>query len=38
MQETFKKKMSNQLSIYGDYDKHFNAIKEFLIKVANKEI
>ncbi len=38
MQNEMKKKMAKQLAIYGDYDKHFNAIKEYLIKVANKEV
>ena len=27
--------MQVQLGKYGDYDKHFNAIKEYLLEVAN---
>lgn len=32
------KKMKSKLSLYGDYDSHFNAIKEYLIKVAENKI
>lgn len=32
------KKMKSKLSLYGDYNSHFNAIKEFLVKVADKRI
>lgn len=35
LQEKLKEKMKIQLGKYGDYDKHFNAIKEYLLEVAN---
>ncbi len=35
LQEEMKEKMKIQLAKYGDYDKHFNAIKAFLLQVAN---
>lgn len=35
LQEDMKEKMKIQLAKYGDYDKHFNAIKAFLLEVAN---
>lgn len=35
LQEEMKEKMKIQLAKYGDYDKHFNAIKAFLLEVAN---
>ena len=35
LQEECKKKMRMELSKYGDYDAHFNAIKKFLVDVAN---
>lgn len=38
LQEELKKKMARQLTIYGDYDSHFNSIKEYLIKIAKHEI
>lgn len=38
LQATMRERMARQLAIYGDYDAHFNAIKEYLIKVAKKEI
>lgn len=38
LQDEMKSKMQKQLAIYGNYDKHFNAIKNYLIKVTNKEI
>lgn len=38
LQLTMRERMKCQLAIYGDYDAHFNAIKEYLIKVAKKEI
>ena len=38
LQEEMKRKMQIQLAKYGDYDKHFNAIKNFLIEVANQTI
>lgn len=38
LQATMRERMSRQLAIYGDYDAHFNAIKEYLVKVATKEI
>ena len=36
LQATMRERMARQLAIYGDYDAHFNAIKEYLIKVAKK--
>lgn len=38
LQEQLKEKMVERLSMYGDYDAHFNAIKEYLIRIAKKEI
>lgn len=38
LQDEMKNKMARQLTIYGDYDSHFSAIKEYLIKVAKHEI
>ena len=38
LQELLKERMQQKLTKYGDYDKHFNAIKEFLVKVANGAI
>lgn len=38
LQATMRERMTRQLAIYGDYDAHFNAIKEYLVKVATKEI
>lgn len=38
LQSTMCERMQRQLAIYGDYDAHFNAIKEYLIQVAKKEI
>lgn len=38
LQSTMKGRMSRQLLLYGDYDAHFNAIKDYLIQVANKAI
>lgn len=38
LQATMRERMARQLAIYGDYDAHFNAIKEYLIKMAKKEI
>ena len=35
LQEELKSKMQARLALYGDYDSHFNAIKEFLVKVGN---
>lgn len=35
LQEKLKEKMQDQLVKYGNYDKHFNAIKEYLVEVAN---
>lgn len=35
LQEKLKGKMQDQLVNYGNYDKHFNAIKEYLVEVAN---
>lgn len=36
MQLKFKAIMNERLKVYGDYDVHFNAIKDFLIKVIEK--
>lgn len=38
LQEELKIKMKKQLAIYGDYGAHFNAIKEFLLEVAENKI
>lgn len=38
LQEVCKERMQKQLTKYGDYDAHLNAIKEFLIKVADHTI
>lgn len=38
LQERLKEKMKIQLAKYGDYDKHFNAIKAYLLEVANVSI
>lgn len=38
LQATMRERMARQLAIYGDYDAHFNAIKDYLIKVAKNEI
>ena len=38
LQEELKEKMQIQLAKYGDYDKHFNAIKNFLVEVANQAV
>lgn len=38
LQVAMRERMKHQLAIYGDYDAHFNAIKEYLIRVAKKEI
>ena len=38
LQERLKEKMKIQLGKYGDYDKHFNAIKNFLVEVANQNV
>lgn len=38
LQNELKEKMHARLLLYGDYDKHFNAIKSFLVQVANHEI
>ena len=37
LQTTMRERMARQLAIYGDYDAHFNAIKEYLIQVAKKD-
>ena len=37
LQEVLKGRMLKQLAIYGDYDAHFNAIEEFLIKIMSKK-
>jgi glycosyltransferase involved in cell wall biosynthesis len=38
LQKTFSDRMKKQLSKYDDYDKHFNAIEDFLVKVANGKL
>lgn len=38
LQDKCKKKMQIELSKYGDYDAHFNAIKGFLVNVANGKV
>lgn len=38
LQEEMKVKMQKRLALYGDYDKHFNDIKTYLIKVSNKKM
>lgn len=38
LQATMRERMARQLAIYGDYDAHFDAIKDYLIKVAKKQI
>ena len=38
LQATMRERMARQLAIYGDYDAHFNAIKDYLLKVAKKQI
>ena len=37
LQEVLKGRMLKQLAIYGEYDAHFNAIEEFLIKIISKK-
>jgi len=34
LQEEMKVKMAKRLAIYGDYDKHFNEIKKYLIAIT----
>ena len=34
LQSSLKEKMKKQLLMYGDYNKHFNSIKDFLVKVV----
>ena len=36
LQDSCRKKMEYRLLKYGDYNAHFNAIKEFLLQVGNK--
>lgn len=38
VQATMRERMARQLAIYGDYDAHFNAIKDFLIKVGEGKV
>ena len=38
LRATMRERMARQLSIYGDYDAHFNAIKDYLIRVGKNEI
>lgn len=38
LQKTMRERMARQLAIYGDYDAHFNAIKDYLIRVGKNEI
>lgn len=37
LQEDMKQKMDKRLALFGDYDKHFNDILSFLIKVAHSK-
>ena len=36
LQQEMKQKMENRLTLFSDYDKHFNDILDFLMLVANK--
>lgn len=38
LQHILKKRMEKRISMYSDYDKHFNSIVDFLKKVGNREI
>ena len=38
LQEELELKMQARLALYGDYDAHFNAIKDFLVKVGNNKL
>ncbi len=38
LQNTLKMRMKKRITLYSDYDKHFNSIVDFLKKVGNKEI
>ena len=38
LQEELKSKMQARLALYGDYDAHFDAIKDFLMKVGNNKL
>lgn len=38
LQERLKERMQLRLAKYDDYDKHFNSIKSFLIRVASQQI
>ena len=38
LQEELKLKMQARLALYGDYDAHFNAIKDFLVKIGNNKL
>lgn len=38
LRKEFKLKMSKRLTVYNDYDKHFEAIKDYLVQVANKKV
>ena len=38
MQNDLRGKMKKRLAVYSDYDNHFNATRDFLVKVAEKRI
>lgn len=38
LRKELKLKMSRRLTVYNDYEKHFKAIKDYLVQVANKQI
>ena len=38
LQATLSEKMKERLSLFDNYDNHFNAIKDFLVKVGNGEV
>ncbi len=38
LREEMKQKMDSRLTLFGDYDKHFNDILEFLVKVGEGKV
>lgn len=38
LQTEFSSRMKRQMTLYGDYNKHFNGIKDFLVKVGGGAI
>lgn len=38
LREEMKEKMKERLKLFSNYDKHFNEILDFLIKVGNTDI